>query len=241
MPQMNLSMKQNPGRREQTSVCQGGGKWRRGLDWKLGISRCKLVCIEWIITRSYCLALGAIFNILWQTIMEKNMEKNIYVCTNLSRSVVQQKLTKHVNQWYFNKKKERNPVPIKQPLPILQSLQPLAITNGRATLILSLWICLFRAFHTNKASIYFNTFYHVMLVPIKWKSLLKLFHSLPTALRIDFKFNAMVHRFLAKQVPACPCSHSVALSPPKIMHLQIEYSPLSSISNKPQPSFEHLE
>ena len=177
--------------------------------------------------------------------MEKNMKKNIHIHTHRyiynNHFIVQQKLTKHVNQWYFNKKKERNPVPIKQPLPILQSLQPLAITNGRATLILSLWICLFRPFHTNKASIYFNTFYHVMLVPIKWKSLLKLFHSLPTALRIDFKFNAMVHRFLAKQVPACPCSHSVALSPPKIMHLQIEYSPLSSISNKPQPSFEHLE
>ena len=86
------------------------------------------------------------------------MKKNIHIHTHRyiynNHFIVQQKLTKHVNQWYFNKKKERNPVPIKQPLPILQSLQPLAITNGRATLILSLWICLFRAFHTNKASIF---------------------------------------------------------------------------------------
>ena len=122
-------------------------------------------------------------------------------------------------------------MPIKQPLPIPHSCQPLAITNGRETLILSLWICLFRAFHTNKASIFLALSTIWCWCQSKWKSLLKLFHSLPTALRINSKFNAMVHRFLAKQVPDCLCCRSVTLSPPRTMHLHIEHSPLSSLCN----------
>ena len=38
----------------------GGG----GMDWEFGISRCKLLYIEWITTYSYCIAQGTIFNIL---------------------------------------------------------------------------------------------------------------------------------------------------------------------------------
>ena len=37
----------------------GGGK-----DWEFGISRCKLLYIGQIYTRSYCIAQGTIFNIL---------------------------------------------------------------------------------------------------------------------------------------------------------------------------------
>ena len=46
---MNLStkQKQNQGHREQTGGCQGGGAGR-GLDWEFGISRGKLLYIEWI-------------------------------------------------------------------------------------------------------------------------------------------------------------------------------------------------
>ena len=49
MTQMNLSMKQKQTHRhrEQTCGCQvgwGGG----GMDWELGISRCKLLYIGWI-------------------------------------------------------------------------------------------------------------------------------------------------------------------------------------------------
>ena len=43
---MNLSMKQTHGHREQTCGCQGGREG--GLDWEFGISRCKLLYIEWI-------------------------------------------------------------------------------------------------------------------------------------------------------------------------------------------------
>ena len=49
MIQMNLSRKQKQTHRhrEQTCGCQrvGGGG---GIDWKFGISRCKLLSIEWI-------------------------------------------------------------------------------------------------------------------------------------------------------------------------------------------------
>ena len=38
---------------------QGGGR----MDWEFGISRCKLLYIEWIAI-SYCIAQGTIFNIL---------------------------------------------------------------------------------------------------------------------------------------------------------------------------------
>ena len=43
-------------------VAKGGG----GMEWEFGVSRCKLVYIEWINNnkRSYCVAQGTIFNIL---------------------------------------------------------------------------------------------------------------------------------------------------------------------------------
>ena len=40
---MNISTKQTDSHREQTSGCQGGGS---GMDWELGVSRCKLVHLE---------------------------------------------------------------------------------------------------------------------------------------------------------------------------------------------------
>ena len=46
---MNLSVKQkqNHGHREQIGGCQGGGDWG-GMKWEVGVSRCKLLYIEWI-------------------------------------------------------------------------------------------------------------------------------------------------------------------------------------------------
>ena len=46
MTQMNLSTKQT--HREQTCGCQGGGAVGGGMDWEFGVSRCKLLRIEWI-------------------------------------------------------------------------------------------------------------------------------------------------------------------------------------------------
>ena len=50
MTQMNLftKQKQTHRHREQTCGCQGGKEGAGGMDWELGISRCKLVYIEWI-------------------------------------------------------------------------------------------------------------------------------------------------------------------------------------------------
>ena len=50
MTQMNLSMKQKQTyrHREQTCGCQVGVKGWGGMEWEFGISRCKLLYIEWI-------------------------------------------------------------------------------------------------------------------------------------------------------------------------------------------------
>ena len=47
MTQMNVSIKQkqNCEHREQTGDCQGGGVWE-GMEWEVGISRCKLLYID---------------------------------------------------------------------------------------------------------------------------------------------------------------------------------------------------
>ena len=50
MTQMNLSTKQKQTQRlrEQTCGCQAGKGGEGGMDWESGISRCKLLYIEWI-------------------------------------------------------------------------------------------------------------------------------------------------------------------------------------------------
>ena len=77
---------------------EGGGG---GMDWEFGVSRCKLVYMEWINNRSYCIAQGTIFNIPWQTIMEKNMKKSIY----MSHFAVQQRLIQHCKSTILQLKK----------------------------------------------------------------------------------------------------------------------------------------
>ena len=49
MTQMNLYMnqEQNRGHEELTGGCQGGGV-QGGVEWEVGVSKCKLFCIEWI-------------------------------------------------------------------------------------------------------------------------------------------------------------------------------------------------
>ena len=54
MTQMNLPMKlkQNHRHKEQTNGCQGTGVGE-GMEWEVGVSRCKLLFIEWINNRFY--------------------------------------------------------------------------------------------------------------------------------------------------------------------------------------------
>ena len=90
---MNLSTKQKQTRRHSEQINRpvvvqeerGMGR----LSWTFEISRCKLSYIEWINSRSYCIAQGlyAIYSVISHN--EKNMKKNI----KTNRFAVYQKLT----------------------------------------------------------------------------------------------------------------------------------------------------
>ena len=45
---MNTSMKQNQTHRHREQICGCQGEQDDGMDWEFGISRCKLLYIEWI-------------------------------------------------------------------------------------------------------------------------------------------------------------------------------------------------
>lgn len=55
-----------------------GEGWLRWLE----VSRVQLVCIEWMVT-GLLFSIGNYFQYLWQTIMEKNIWKNVYVVTTI--------------------------------------------------------------------------------------------------------------------------------------------------------------
>ena len=65
MTQINLSMKQKQTHRhkEQTCVCREG-KAGGEMEWEVGISRCKLLYIEWLKHKVLLYSTGNIFNIL---------------------------------------------------------------------------------------------------------------------------------------------------------------------------------
>ena len=50
MTQTNLSMrqKQTQRHRKEACGCQRGRRMREGMDWEFGVSRCKLLHIEWM-------------------------------------------------------------------------------------------------------------------------------------------------------------------------------------------------
>ena len=64
MTQKNLSMKQKQTheQREQTvAAMEGVGGW---IDWETGVSRCKLLYIEWINKQVLLYSQGNVFSIL---------------------------------------------------------------------------------------------------------------------------------------------------------------------------------
>ena len=78
MTQMNISMKQKQTHRhrEQTCGCQGGGK-----DWEFGISRCKLLYIEWMNNKVLLYSKGNYIQYPGINHNEKEYEKEyIYMC-----------------------------------------------------------------------------------------------------------------------------------------------------------------
>ena len=79
---LSTERKQTHGHKEQTCGCQGGGLGS-GMGWEFGVSRCKLLHLEWInngvlscITRNY----------IQLFVMEHDRKyyekKNAYICVN---------------------------------------------------------------------------------------------------------------------------------------------------------------
>ena len=56
-----MKQKQNHGHRQETGDCLWEGV-RGGVEREAGVSKCTLLCIECITTRSYCIAQRTIFN-----------------------------------------------------------------------------------------------------------------------------------------------------------------------------------
>ena len=82
MAQMNLSIekKQTHGHGEQTHSCQGGGG-RSEMDWEFGVSRGKLLHLEWVSNEFLVYSTG---NYIQSLVMEHDGEeckkKNVCVC-----------------------------------------------------------------------------------------------------------------------------------------------------------------
>ena len=84
MAQMNLSTKhkQTHGHREQMGGCQGGGG-RGGREGEVGISRCKLLYIDWINNR--VLPYITVNYSQYPKINHNGKEyKNVYICITKS-------------------------------------------------------------------------------------------------------------------------------------------------------------
>ena len=78
MTQMNLctKQKQTHRHREQTCGWQGGGGWG-GMDWEFGVSRYKLLYIEWINNKVPLYSTG---DYIQYPVINQNEKEYIYVC-----------------------------------------------------------------------------------------------------------------------------------------------------------------
>ena len=59
-------------------VVAKGVRGEKGMDWELGVRRCKLLHLEMITTKSYCIAQGTVCSLLGETMMEKNIKVNVH-------------------------------------------------------------------------------------------------------------------------------------------------------------------
>ena len=80
---MNLSMKQkqNHGHREQTGGCQGEGAGGE-MEWEFGVSRCKLLYIEWINNKVLLYSTGSYiqYPMINHNGKEYILKRNVYIC-----------------------------------------------------------------------------------------------------------------------------------------------------------------
>ena len=77
MAQINLSTKkkQTHEHKKQTSGCLAGGGGS-GMDWEFGVSRCKLMHLEWISSEILLYSTG-------NMIEDKVRKKCVYVCIHI--------------------------------------------------------------------------------------------------------------------------------------------------------------
>ena len=73
MAHMNLSISQKQIHRHREQTCGWQGEGGRGMDWEFGVSRCKLLHLEWISNKSYYTAQGTRSNLLGENMMEDSM------------------------------------------------------------------------------------------------------------------------------------------------------------------------
>ena len=80
MTQMNLSTKQKQTQRHREQTWLPRGKRDAGgMAWEFGISRCKLVYIEWINNKVLLYSTGNYIQYPVINHNEKNMKKNVYI------------------------------------------------------------------------------------------------------------------------------------------------------------------
>ena len=110
-----MKQKQIHKHREQTCGCQGG--WgRRGMEWEFGISRCKLLYIEWINNKVLLCSTGnyiqySVINHNWKGYYKREC---IYIYIKLNHFAVQQKLTRHCKSTIFQLNKKELVLAVQQ-------------------------------------------------------------------------------------------------------------------------------
>ena len=69
----------------ENGVQTGGGE---GVDWELGVNRCKLLPLEWMSSEIPLCSPG---NYVWSLVMEPDdvRNRNVYVCVSLGHRAVQ--------------------------------------------------------------------------------------------------------------------------------------------------------
>ena len=74
MTQVNIhkGKKKTHGHGKLTWGCQGG-KGGSGMDWEYGVSRCKLLHLEWISKQE------TLSSLYWWNMMDDNMKKRMYL------------------------------------------------------------------------------------------------------------------------------------------------------------------
>ena len=83
---MNLSttQRQTHRHRDQTCGCQGRGGGGEGMDCEFGISRCKLLHIEWINNKVLLYSTG---NYIQYPVIKHNEKEYIYTHTHITESL----------------------------------------------------------------------------------------------------------------------------------------------------------